>query len=274
MSCGLFKRAQSIPPLKHNRLSSTWTRYNKHYGRNRINWNVLKKPALFTITFCVGTTLITPYLMKASPFSYFRQHPRAMVYGIIGLNIAGFLAWRNPLGARYMSRYGLLLKDNIQSPWSLLGSAFSHQDPFHLMFNMLMLYSFGTTFASAIGTSNFISMYLNSAVISSFVSVAIPVIMRTSMNVASLGASGALFSVFGAFSYLAPKAPIAIFFFPVPGGAWILFLGSIALNAAGIALKWGRYDYGAHLGGSLAGLLYGWYYAKLRERNFKRRIVW
>ncbi|KAM9930532.1 hypothetical protein OXX59_000436 [Metschnikowia pulcherrima] len=254
------------------RPSSTWSQYNRHYGRNKINWNALKKPALFTASFCVVTTLATPYLMQIPPLSYFRSHPRVMVYAIIGMNVAGFLAWRSPVFSRYMTRYGLLMKDNIRSQWSLLGSAFSHQDPFHLMFNMLMLYSFGTSFATAVGASNFLAMYLNSAVISSFVSVAIPTIMRTSMTVASLGASGALFGVFGAFAYLAPKAPVALFFLPVPGGAWVLFLGSIAINAAGIALKWGRYDFGAHLGGCLAGAAYGWYFSKIRQSRSRPQV--
>ncbi|OBA20527.1 rhomboid-domain-containing protein, partial [Metschnikowia bicuspidata var. bicuspidata NRRL YB-4993] len=253
------------------RPSSTWARYNRHYGRNKINWGSLGKPALFTAIFCIFTTVSTPYVMQLPVLSYFKSHPKAIVHAIIGLNVAGFLAWRSPLTSRYMSRFGLLMKDNIRTQWALLGSAFSHQDPFHLLFNMLMLYSFGTSFAMSIGSSNFLTMYLNSAVISSFISIAIPTIMRTSLSVASLGASGALFGVFGAFSYLAPKAPVALFFLPVPGGAWFLFLGSLAINAVGIAFKWGRYDYAAHLGGGLAGAAYGWYLSKLRESRIRSR---
>lgn len=254
-----------------SRSSSNWARYNRQYGRNKINWSLLKKPALFTAVFCTATTLATPYVMQIPPFSFLQKHPRSVVYAIIGLNVAGFLAWRTPQLSRYMNRYGLLLKDNVRSPWTLLGLAFSHQDPFHLGFNMLMLYSFGTTFATAVGAANFLSMYLNSAVISSLVSVAVPTILRSSLSVASLGASGALFSVFGAFSFLAPKAPVAIFFFPIPGGAWVVFLGAIALNAAGVVMKWGRYDFAAHLGGCLAGVGYGYYYARLRDARMRRR---
>lgn len=268
---GLFTKSPFPKPAKTTRSSSTWAHYNRHYGRNKIDWNALKKPALFTASFCVVTTLATPYLMQLPPLAYFKSHPKSIVYGIIGLNIAGFLAWRSPISSRYMTRYGLLMKDSIRSQWSLLGSAFSHQDPFHLLFNMLMLFSFGTSFATAIGATNFLTMYLNSAVISSFISVAIPTIMRTSLSVASLGASGALFGVFGAFAYLAPKAPVSLFFLPVPGGAWVLFVGSILINAAGIALKWGRYDFGAHLGGCLAGAGYGWYFSKLREKRVSKR---
>lgn len=261
--------------LRQTRLSSTWSRYNKHYGRNKIDWDRLKKPALFTATFCVATTFAAPYLFKIPPFSVFQYNPKLLVYTIIGLNVAGFLAWKSPVFSRYMTRYGLLVKDNVRSQWSLLGSAFSHQDPFHLLFNMLMLFSFGTSFSATIGAANFLTLYLNAAVFSSFFSLAVPTLMRTSLAVASLGASGALFGVLGAFSYLIPNAAVLLFFIPFPGGAWALFLFSAALNAAGIFMKWGRYDYTAHLGGSLAGVYYGWYYSNIiKKRNARRQVIW
>lgn len=259
---------QLVSPVRH---SSTWRNYNRHFGRHRIEWERLKKPALFTVAFCAGTTIALPYLFQIPPFSILKSLPSAVVMLIIGLNVAGFLAWRMPQTARYMSRYGILFKDSYRNTWTLLGLAFSHQDGFHILFNMLMLYSFGVSLCSYVGTVNFLTMYLNSAVLSSFVSMAVPVIMRTSLALGSLGASGALFGIFGAFSYLFPKASVGVFFVPIPGGAWVLFLGLVALNAAGIFMKWGRYDYAAHLGGSLAGMGYGWYLNKKRQQ--KRRTI-
>lgn len=268
-------RKSAIQALKGTRLFSTSANYNRYYGRNRVDWNKLKKPAIFTATFCVATTYVTPYLFHIPAFSVVQSNPKLLVFSIIGLNVAGFFAWKSPVFARYMSRYGLLVKDNIRSQWSLLGSAFSHQEPFHLLFNMLMLFSFGTSFASAIGASNFLTLYLNSAVFSSFFSLAVPTMMRTSLAVASLGASGALFGLLGAFSYLIPKAAVSLFFIPFPGGAWPLFLFSVGLNIAGVFRKWGRYDYTAHLGGSVAGIYYGWYLKKLRRERLQRRpVVW
>lgn len=174
--------------------------------------------------------------------------------------------------SRYLSRYGLLVKDNF-SGLAMVGSAFSHQSLSHILINMFVLQSFGSTLISVIGAENFTSLYLNSAVISSFVSILIPVLTRSSLLTASLGASGAIFSVFGAFSYLFPKAPLAFFFIPVPGGAWFLFLATIAYNAAGSVLRWGVHDYAAHLGGSAAGIAYGWYYNKKRKEAVRRRRI-
>lgn len=74
----------------------------------------------------------------------------------------------------------------------------------------------------------------------------------------SLGTSSALFCVFGYFSYLIPDAKILLFIFPVPGGAWIAFLASVVWIAAGCVLRYGSFDYAAHLGGSAISVLYGW----------------
>jgi len=261
-----FKFVQQSRTL---RTSDTWTRYNKYYGRS--HWNKLQKPALFTALFCITTTLVTPHLFNYTPLSYVKTVPYAFVYSIIAVNGAVFLMWRVPQFSRFLTRYGLLVKDNMYSSWSMVGAAFSHQSLGHLLVNMFVLQSFGTTLCAAVGVTNFAIMYLNSAAISSFISILVPTILRTSLSVGSLGASGAIFSVFGAFSYLFPKAPLAFFFVPVPGGAWILFLGSLAYNIAGSTLRWGRYDYASHIGGSIAGIAYGWWYNKKRKERMNRR---
>lgn len=253
--------------------SNTWSNYNKHYGRS--NWNKLKSPALFTVAFCVGTTLVIPYVFDYTPLSYLKKNPKALVYGIIAINGAVFLMWRSPQFAKFLTRYGLLMKDNIYSNWSLLGCAFSHQELGHLFVNMFVLSSFGTTLCAMIGPANFLIMYLNSAVFSSFVSLLIPTLLRSSLGVASLGASGAVFAVVAAFSYLIPNAPIAFFFIPVPGGAWLAFLGTVGWNIAGAIFKWGRFDYAAHLGGSIIGVAYGWWYTKkIKDARRNRQLRW
>lgn len=270
-----FARPSSLLSQIRTYKSQTWKQYNRHYNLNNINWRLLAKPALFTAGFCAVTTVGIPVLMSNTPLIFLQRNPAIVIFGIIALNVGGFLAWRYPPASKFMTRYGLLMKDNIYSNWSLLGSAFSHQDGMHLLFNMLMFYSFGTTLCGLLGACNFLTMYLNSAVVSSFISLAIPTILRTSLSAGSLGASGALFSVFGAFSYLFPKANIGFFFIPVPGGAWFAFLAIAAFNVAGVALKWGRYDFSAHLGGCVAGVFYGWFFDQRRKEQIRRmRTAW
>lgn len=123
-----------------------------------------------------------------------------------------------------------------------------------------------------LGASNFFSLYMNSAIAGSLFSLWYPKLARLAIVGPSLGASGALFGVLGCFSYLFPHAKILLFVFPVPGGAWVAFLASVAWNAAGCALRWGSFDYAAHLGGSMMGVLYGWYISKAVEKQRQRRL--
>lgn len=242
---------------------------NYHYKNN---WDTLKRGAIFSGIFIIGTTLVTPYLFQLPPFNHFAKHPSHLVYGLIGLNVAVFGVWQLPKYWRLLNRYALLEKNSMYSSWSVIGSAFSHQEFWHLGVNMLALYSFGTSLAGMLGASNFTQLYLNSAAIASLASIAYPIIFKIPVTAPSLGASGALFGVFGAFSYLVPTAKIMLFVFPIPGGAWVAFLGSAVWNAAGCFMRWGSFDYAAHFGGSIAGVAYGWYFSKKFREARERRM--
>ena len=248
--------------------SSTWHNYNRHYGNT--NWNRLKAPAIFTIGFCGATTILVPYLFDYTPLGAMKRNPMTLIYSIIAINGAVFLMWKSPQFLPMLSKYGLLVKDKLYSNWSLIGAAFSHQDFIHLMFNMTVLHSFGSTLCGMLGPANFLILYLNSAVLSSFISIAIPVLTRSSLAIGSLGASGAIFSVIGTFAYLLPKAPVAFFFIPIPGGAWFAFLAATAFSVAGVFFRFGTYDHAAHLGGSLVGMVYGWWYQRKRRERMNR----
>lgn len=260
------------------RVRNTWYQYNKHYNRPTLKWHKLLKPLLFTVGFCVATTYGVPVIVNAIPA--LRRHPKLVVYGIIALNGAVFLAWRVPQLSRFLKRYGLLMKDNVYSVWSLLGLAFSHQEPLHILVNMMVFASFGTTLAQVIGALDFLTMYLNACVVSLFVSLLVPTAMAAftgaaaTFGVALLGALGAVFAVVGMFSYLFPKAPIALFFIPIPGGAWFAFLATVGWNVAGLFGKWGSYDYASHLGGLAVGVFYGWWWKQKQQQARAQRVMW
>lgn len=242
---------------------------NYNYGRN---YSVLKQASIFSLIFIGVTTISIPYLFQYTPLKYFQKHPNQLIYGIIGLNLAVFLLWQIPRNYKLLSRYALLEKDVLYSKWSIIGSAFSHQELWHLGMNMLALYSFGTSLSMMIGSSNFLTLYLNSAVLSSLVSIAYPILFKLPLTAPSLGASGALFAVFGTFACLVPNAKILLFIFPIPGGAMVAFLGATVWNVAGCVMRWGSFDYAAHLGGSIAGLGYGWYISEKVRKERERRM--
>lgn len=278
----VFKRRFFETKIESSKWDTTdrYARLNRfqQYGRNDNN-NSTNKITLIGISAMIGIYFGSDYLLKYVPgFTYFRSHPRDFVYTLLGLNVIVYGLWQLPKSWRFLQRYMLLQKDHIYSNWSIIGSAFSHQEFWHLGMNMLALWSFGTTIASMLGTANFFSLYMNSAIAGSLFSIWYPKIARIALMGPSLGASGALFGVLGCFSYLIPNAKILLFVFPIPGGAWIAFLASVAWNAAGCALRWGSFDYAAHLGGSFIGVCYGWLISKQIERkrknSFDRHSKW
>ena len=249
-------------------------RFQQYGGPNNNN----KKNSLGVLTFTglgiiAGVYFISPYLFQyVPPFTYFQRHPKSLVYGILGVNFLVFGLWQLPRCWPLLQKYMLLSKTHVTSKWSLIGSAFSHQEFWHLGMNMLALWSFGTSLVQVLGVSDFFSLYMGSAITGSLFSLWYPRIARLALMGPSLGASGALFGVLGCFSYLFPASKILLFVFPVPGGAWVAFLASLAWNGAGCVLRWGSFDYAAHLGGSLLGVFYGWYIKhKIDQRREKQR---
>lgn len=235
--------------------------------------NTIGKLTFVGLSMMTGIFILSPYVFHyIPPFTHFERNPTHLVYAILGINAGVFCLWKLPRSWRYLQRYMLLEKDRMYSKWALIGSAFSHQELWHLGMNMLALWSFGTSLATMLGASNFFSLYMNSAIAGSLFSVWYPRIARIAMMSPSLGASGALFGVFGCFSYLLPHAKILLFVFPIPGGAWVAFLGAAAWNAAGCVFRWGSFDYAAHLGGSLMGVLYGYIISELAKKQREKRL--
>ena len=280
----IFKRTFFQGGIQKNRWSqgsgADWAdrymrlnRFQRYQGFNGGGKNDLRSLTLFGVSAMVVIFFGSKYLFEYVPgFTHFRNHPRDLIYALLGVNLGVFLLWQVPRFWPFLQKYMLLEKGTVASKWSLIGSTFSHQEFWHLGMNMLALWSFGTGLASMLGTANFFSLYMNSAIFGSLVSLWYPRIARMMVG-PSLGASGALFGVFGCFAYLVPNAKILFFVIPFPGGAWLAFLASMLWNGAGCALRWGSFDYAAHLGGSIIGVFYGWLITKQIERRKKRRMA-
>ncbi|CAI4062400.1 rhomboid protease PCP1 SKDI_07G3500 [Saccharomyces kudriavzevii IFO 1802] len=262
-------------PIFNEETTNRYTRLNRfqQYQQQRSSGNSLGSMTFLGLSLMAGVYFVSPYLFEhVPPFTYFKTHPKNLVYALLGINVAVFGLWQLPKCWKFLQKYMLLQKDHITSKFSIIGSAFSHQEFWHLGMNMLALWSFGVSLSTMLGASNFFSLYINSAIAGSMFSLWYPKLARLAIVGPSLGASGALFGVLGCFSYLFPHAKILLFVFPVPGGAWVAFLASVAWNAAGCALRWGSFDYAAHLGGSLMGVFYGWYISKAVEKQRQRRL--
>nr|KAJ3419170.1 hypothetical protein HK105_007314 [Polyrhizophydium stewartii] len=182
---------------------------------------------------------------------------------IIGVNTAVFLAWQIPALGRFMSTHFLRRATSSRS-YTLLTSAFSHHSLLHLAFNMIALNGFFNfvQLSQRMSPEEAVFFYTSAAVTASFgshlVTKLMPVAMRA--GAASLGASGAVWAVLAAATSINPEMRASIIFIPgtsLPLGDLVFVL--MALDLAGLVLRWRTFDHAAHLAGALAGFAYANY---------------
>ena len=110
--------------------------------------------------------------------------------------------------------------------------------------------------------------YIISGIFASLFFVASAFVFKQDMNALAVGASGALFGIGGLLAVLTPKLPIYIMFIPIAMPMWF----GIALS---LGIMWIFSVFGAnigntaHLGGLIAGLVYGFYLRAKYPRKVK-----
>ena len=143
--------------------------------------------------------------------------------------------------------------------WQIVTHMFMHGGIMHIAFNMLTLASFGPLLERFLGEKKYILLYflsgLGAYALNSLWIYYEMIAEEQFINVAMLGASGAIFGVVAAFTALYPNAEMMIMFIPFPIKAKILLpivsVGSIDLgmnNVGGVA-------HFAHIGGALVGYI-------------------
>lgn len=145
---------------------------------------------------------------------------------------------------------------------SSITSMFLHGGITHLLGNMLALWVFGRRVEDACGSLRFLAFYLTVGVAADIMST----IVQHSSGMPSIGASGAVFGVMGAYLLLYPAGRIRTFVFitvvplwPRLRAFWVVFyfLGIQLIPALDVLFKKSDYsvNYWAHLGGFAASIL-------------------
>jgi membrane associated rhomboid family serine protease len=165
--------------------------------------------------------------------------------------------------------------------WRVLTYAFLH-DPgriWHIVFNMLFLWWFGTDVEESYGPREFLAVYLTAAVLGGVGFVVGNVLgYPEGMNSSCLGASGAVMAVMVLCALHFPNRIIYLFFFlPVP--IWVFVIFQVAQDAYGLLTGAGG---GTAVTVHLAGAAFAFVYYKrhwrlldilpsLNRRSFRRR---
>ena len=156
--------------------------------------------------------------------------------------------------------------------WTFLTSMFMHGGFFHLFVNMFSLVFVGSFLQKILGQKRYLWLYLISGLFAGLFFVFLSLIpvqfLSADFDVFAVGASGALFGLIGLMMLLTPNLPVYMMFIPIPIKIKYAAPGMLVLLWL-ISVK-GNIPIGntAHLGGLIAGLVYGFY---LRNR-YKNKV--
>jgi len=141
---------------------------------------------------------------------------------------------------------------------ALLTSMFMHGGWMHLLGNMLYLWIFGDNVEDSMGHGRFVAFYLLTGIVAALAHAA----SAPDSVLPSVGASGAISGVLGAYLVLHPRAQVRVMvFFPLflTLPAWIVLGSWIGLQFLNASMDQGGTDGGvawfAHIGGFVAGAL-------------------
>ncbi|HOZ70301.1 MAG TPA: rhomboid family intramembrane serine protease, partial [Chitinophagaceae bacterium] len=186
------------------------------------------------------------------------------------------------------------LHSEFFKPHQLITHMFMHGSFAHLFFNMFGLWMFGVAIEHRYGAKRFLQFYIISGLGAAVLHMGIlylemepimDIFRRLPMeeqleliespsfkvNVATLGASGAVFGCLAAFGYLYPNSIIMInFLLPMKAKWLVLIYAGMELllafrNSAGDTVA-----HFAHLGGALTGFLLVYFWNKRNRRTFYR----
>jgi membrane associated rhomboid family serine protease len=177
-----------------------------------------------------------------------------VTYALLAANIVAFILWCLPPKPDFLARWAMIPAD--LDPLTLFTSLFLHANLAHLAGNMVFLWIFGDNVEDRLGHLGFAAFYLAAGLAAD----AAHVLSHPYSPVPTLGASGAISGVMGAYVLFFPRHHVKMlvwfgFFVQTvrtPAFLWIgfWFIQQVVLSLANSA---GGVAYLAHIGGFVAG---------------------
>jgi membrane associated rhomboid family serine protease len=198
----------------------------------------------------------------------------AVNFLIIGLNIVAFL-WEllqvpdlkevfylyGMVPLRYSNPDLAVHFTSFQQYLPFLTSMFLHGGFLHIIMNMWFLYIFGDNIEDRLGHIRYLIFYLFCGVAAGLIHL----LTNWNSNIPTIGASGAISGVMGAYLFLYPRSKILtlipIFFFfqfvEIPAFIFLVFWLFVQVFSASLtATNVGGVAFWAHIGGFVAGLIF------------------
>ncbi|POY39286.1 DUF1751 domain-containing protein [Solitalea longa] len=207
-----------------------------------------------------------------------------VVKNILIINVLCYLATITPIGvfilnfgaAHYFDAKGFGI-------WQFITYGFLHstRDIFHIVFNMLAVFMFGSQLENFLGSKKFFSYYMITIIgamvlqevinayqvhqlCGSFIPYSQNIVftdgyalekVRSIYSTQTVGASGAVFGLLLAFGMLFPESWIFVYFFPIKAKYLVFIYGAIELYMAVQNNPNDNVAHYAHLGGMLFGFI-------------------
>ncbi|MEV6190974.1 rhomboid family intramembrane serine protease [Streptomyces sp. NPDC051920] len=190
--------------------------------------------------------------------------PRLVTKVLIGLNLALYLV-QVAVGSAFTNSFDLFgrawLSGEVQGVaegqwYRMVTSMFLHGGVMHILFNMVSLWWIGGPLEAALGRARYITLYFVSGLAGSALSY-----LLADPGQPSLGASGAIFGLFGATAVLMRRLNYDMR--PVIG---LLVVNLIISFSPGFNIAWQ-----AHVGGLIGGVVVG--YAMVHAPRERRNLV-
>jgi len=173
-----------------------------------------------------------------------------------------------------IQNYGLIPGDFINGHfdkfYTFFTSMFLHGNFLHLLGNMVYLYIFGDNVEDAFGSGRYLLFYLICGVAASIIHI-LSLKSPKEYFIPTIGASGAISGVLGAYLLLYPRARIVTLIFY--GWVFLTTIPSIFFLGFWFLMQWlyaafdigGGVAYWAHIGGFIAGLALAPIFKKEKE---------
>lgn len=201
-------------------------------------------------TAAVGVPIVTRALIAINVIVFVVETASGVSLGGASIGNNGTIWNHGVLAGPYIA--------DLHQYWRLVSAGFLHDGLFHILVNMVSLYWVGMVLEPAIGSVNFAAVYFASLLAGSF-----GALLFTPLS-PSVGASGAIFGIFGALIVVAYRRGIPI---------WQSGLGFVLVLNLIISVSFRGISIGAHLGGLIAGVICGLLIVEVGERRRSRWLA-
>ena len=191
----------------------------------------------------------------------YRSYRGDNIAPVLAIIIICFLVYIATILPRFLDflNYDLVLLLGLQTaafihmPWTIVTNLFVHGGIWHLLFNMLTLYFFGTFLLRLVGIRTFLIVYFLGGIMGNifFMLSAFFWFFASPYSIV-IGASGAIFALGGTLAVLTPKLRVFVFPIPVPMPLWVAVIGGFVILSFIGGVAWQ-----GHLGGLVLGLIAG-----------------